>query len=256
MSVQSVHRAIDILSLFSPARPWLGVTEISQALDLPKPTIHGLIQTLVKRGFLTQDPDSRKYSLGLSIYELGTILAGSLRINQVAAEPAQRLARQSGLVARVAIWDSESVLVTLNLFPQASEPIPNNLGPRLPAYCSAVGKAVLAFLPPEQLDAYMKNVRFMPFTPNTITTKKRLRDDLKAARKVGFSRESGEFLQGLACIGAPLLDRNGGPVGSISLSGAPGEMTDSVVAEQASNLLRIAREISGYLGYRISASTF
>ena len=252
MSVQSVHRAIDILSLFSTARPMLGVTEISQALDLPKPTIHGLIQTLVKRGFLTQDPDSRKYSLGLSIYELGTILTGSLRINQVAAEPAQRLARQSGLVARVAIWDQESVLVTLNLFPQASEPVPNNLGPRLPAYCSAVGKAVLAFLPPEELAAYLKNIRFMSFTPNTITTKKRLREDLKAARKLGYSRESGEFLQGLACFGAPLLDRSGGPVGSISLSGAPGEMTDSVEAEQAPNLMKIAREISGYLGYRMS----
>jgi IclR family KDG regulon transcriptional repressor len=251
MSVQSVHRAIDILSLFSTARPWLGVTEISQALNLPKPTIHGLLKTLASRGFLTKDPDSRKYSLGLNIYELGTILAGSLRVNQVAAEPAQRLARQTGLVARVAIWDHETVLVTMNLFPQASEPMPNNLGPRLPAYCSAVGKAVLAFLPPDELTAYMKKVQFMSFTPNTITTKKQLREDLKTARKFGYSSESGEFLLGLACIGAPLFDRSGGPVGSISLSGAPGEMTDDVAAARAPELLAIAREISGYLGYQI-----
>jgi DNA-binding IclR family transcriptional regulator len=254
MSVQSVHRAIDILTLFSTVRPHLGVTEISQELNLPKPTIHGLIQTLVSRGFLTQDPDSRKYSLGLNIYELGVILAGSLRINQVAAEPAQRLARRTGLVGRVAIWDHESVLVTLNLFPKASEPMPNNLGPRLPAYCSAVGKAVLAFLPPDELTAYLKVVRFMSFTPNTITTKKRLRDDLKDARKLGYSSESGEFLLGLACIASPLFDRSGKPVGSISLSGSPGEMTDDVVTARAPELLAIAREISGYLGYRITAS--
>ena len=82
MSIQSVDRALQILALFSHRSPVLGVTEISRALGLSKGTVHGLIRTLLQQGFLQQDLPSRKYRLGLKIYELGIILAGTLEINQ------------------------------------------------------------------------------------------------------------------------------------------------------------------------------
>ena len=85
MGIQSVHRALDILSLFSAAQPRLGITEMSNVLGLPKATVHGLVRTLVQRGFLYQDIETRKYRLGLTIYELGTILAGTLKSNPCVA---------------------------------------------------------------------------------------------------------------------------------------------------------------------------
>src|SRR4030042_447465 len=98
IGIQSVNRAIAILSLFTPRRPRLGITEISRMLNLPKATIYGLAHTLLKAGFLQQDPETRKYQLGLKIYEMGIILAGNFEINQKAIGPANKLAKSVSLV--------------------------------------------------------------------------------------------------------------------------------------------------------------
>jgi len=87
MKIQSVHRAMQVLSLFSLDKTRLGISEIGRALYLHKATVQGLVQTLAQEGFLEQDRGTRKYQLGLKIYELGVILAGSLEINQKASNP-------------------------------------------------------------------------------------------------------------------------------------------------------------------------
>ncbi|MFH1349502.1 MAG: helix-turn-helix domain-containing protein, partial [Pseudomonadota bacterium] len=88
MIIQSVHRAMQVLGLFSLSTPRLGISEISRALGLHKGTVQGLIRTLVHEGFLQQDQETRKYQLGFKIYELGLIMAGSLEVNQKASNPA------------------------------------------------------------------------------------------------------------------------------------------------------------------------
>ncbi len=153
MAIQSVKRALGILSLFSPTTSRLSIKEISELMDLPKPTVHGLVKTLFEDGFLMQDDDTRKYSLGLSIYELGTYLSSSLKINQLGATPVQRLAKNIGLMTRIALWDAPMALVTLNLFPDMDTPQFQQLGPKVPAYCTAIGKAVLFTLTEDKLKA-------------------------------------------------------------------------------------------------------
>ena len=250
MTIQSVHRAIDILSLFSVTQPRLGITDMSRSLGLPKPTVHGLVQTLMQRGFLTQDPETKKYSVGMRIFELGTILAGSLKINQVAAAPTQRLASETGLAARIAIWDEDSVLVTLNLFPAARNIQFNQLGPRVPAYCTAIGKAILAWLPEAGLDAYLKQVVFIKFTQHTLDNKAALLEDLDQVRRRGYAEDREEYLMGLACISLPLFDYTGRPVGSVSLSGSSSQIFDQPIEEKARYLSQTAMEISRYLGHQ------
>ncbi|MFP4453691.1 MAG: IclR family transcriptional regulator, partial [Desulfobacterales bacterium] len=114
MSVQAVERALKILTLFSHRQPVLGISELSRMMDLPKGTVHGLIRTLVKHGFLKQDEQTRKYRLGLKIHELGIVLSGTLELNQKAAGPCHQLSRRTGLLSRIGIWDGGSVVITLN----------------------------------------------------------------------------------------------------------------------------------------------
>ena len=151
MSIQSVDRALRILALFSHRHPVLGVSEISRALELPKGTVHGLVRTLFQQGFLQQDLPTRKYRLGLKIYELGIILAGTLEVNQKAAGPVTQLAKRTQFLCRVAIWDGDSVVITHNVYPRPRAVLPHQIGPRVHAYCSAVGKAGLAFLEKDEL---------------------------------------------------------------------------------------------------------
>jgi DNA-binding IclR family transcriptional regulator len=227
----------------------MGVAQISRNLSLPKGTVHGLVRTLVQHGFLTQDPTTRKYRLGLRIHELGMVLAGTLELNLKAAGPCQQLAKRSQLVARVAIWDGDAVVITLNIYPAARPVLPHQIGPRVHAYCSATGKAVLGFLDEVSLKAYLDRTTLVPFTPTTITTKKRLLEDLRAVRERGYSIDREEAVADLACMGAPLFERSGMVAGSLSLSGPPSRVLGKRMETLAEGLVRTAAEISRCMGY-------
>lgn len=249
MSIQSVDRALQIMSLFSNRCPVLGVTEISRAVGLSKGTVHGLIRTLLQQGFLQQDAPTRKYRLGLKIYEMGMILAGTLEINQKATGPLNQLVKATQLVGRVAIWDGDSVVITSDAHPRPRAVIPHQFGPRVHAYCSALGKAILAFQDKAHLDEYFKRTSLVTFTPSTVTRKELLVAELEESRRKGYAIDREEAVQGVGCIGAPVFQYDGQVAGSISLSGAVhrvlGERTDTIAEE----VIKTAAEISRYLGY-------
>jgi len=249
MSIQSVNRAISILFLFTNRRPRLGITEISRILNLPKGTVHGLVRTLVSVGFLQQDIETRKYQLGLKIYEMGTNLVANLEINQKAVGPANSLAKSVKLVSRIAIWDGDSAIITLNVDPRSNSLFVFQVGPRIPAYCSSVGKALLAFLNEEELDAYLQRTELVPYTAKTITQKEKLLRDLEKTRQRGYSIDQGETMLDLACIGAPIYGRSGRLEASLSLSGNPNRFQIKQLKGLDEKLLKTAGEISRTMGY-------
>jgi IclR family KDG regulon transcriptional repressor len=249
MGIQSVNRAIAILSLFNNRRPRLGITEISHILNLPKGTVYGLASTLLNAGFLQQDLETRKYQLGLKIYEMGTTLAGNLEINQKAVSPANKLAKSVKLVSRIAIWDGDSALITLNVDPRSNSLFVFQVGPRIPAYCSSVGKALLAFLNYEELEAYLGRTDLVPYTAKTITQKERLLRELEKTRQRGYSIDRGETMLDLACIGAPIFGRGGHLEASLSLSGNLDNFQRKQLKDLSEKLLKTAGEISRSMGY-------
>ena len=256
LGIQSVNRAITILSLFSHRRPRLGITEISRILNLPKGTVHGLVRTLLNAGFLQQEPETRKYQLGLKLYEMGITLAVNLEINQKAVGLANKLAKSVSLVSRIAIWDGDSALITLNIDPRSNSLFVHQIGPRIPAYCSSVGKAILAFLNNEELNAYLSRTELIPYTPKTITQKERLLNELEETRQRGYSIDQEETTLGLVCIGAPIFGKGGHLEASISLSGDPGRFRKKQLKGLCEKLIKTAGEISRSMGYFPEALRF
>jgi DNA-binding IclR family transcriptional regulator len=149
----------------------------------------------------------------------------------------------------VAIWDGDAVVTTLNIYPAARPVLPHQIGPRVHAYCSATGKAVLAFLDEVSLKAYLERTKLVPFTPSTITTKTRLLEDLRGVRERGYSIDREEAVEDLACIGAPLFERDGVVAGSLSLSGPPGRVLGKRMVTLAEALVNTAAEISRHMRY-------
>ena len=179
MIIQSVDRALDILSLFSYAKPRWGITDIALAMNLPKGTIHNIVSTLDSGGFLKKDEETRKYCLGPKLFSLGTIMGGTLEINQKASGPAHSLAERTGLVCRIAIWDHDAALVTMEVAPRNYKALAQRLGPRVAAYCSAIGKSLLAYLTSSEIRVYLDQTELVPFTPNTITREDLLLEELE-----------------------------------------------------------------------------
>jgi DNA-binding IclR family transcriptional regulator len=253
MSIQSLIRAAEILGLYTNARPVLGISEMAQLLGLAQPTVHGLVKTLVLVGFLEREEESRKYRLGHRLYELGTLMTESLEITQKAAPVAQRLAAQTGLYCRVAIRRGDSVLVTTLAYTKEAGTNMHEIGPSVPAYCNALGKAILAHLAPQELDIYLKKNPLIAYTPYTITDKEKLKGELKEYRKKGYFITRQELRLGRSGLAAPIFQRGGILVGAMSISGDPADVLDSRQKVLAAQIIAAAGEVSNSMGYRIVA---
>lgn len=250
MAIQSVHRALKILSLFSHGKPRLGISEISQSLGLHKGTVQSLVRTLAEDGFLDRDQETQKYQLGLRIYELGVIQGANLGINRSASVPAQELARKTGKLVRIGVWHEESVLITLNAYPETRQNF-REFGVRLPAYCTAMGKAFLAFLEKEELDAYFDKIELIPYTGHTIVHREELLKELLETRKRGHSLNREEHMLFRKAIGAPIFGPEGQQVASLGLVMDPDHSDDDEenAGVRVREVLITAYEISQSMGY-------
>ena len=250
MRIQSLDRAIGILNLFRNTRNSIGISEMAAALDLAKTTVHGLVSTLEQNGFLLKDAATRKYRLGFALYELGSIQMSHLEINQRAASPLQNLANQLNRICRVAIWDRYSIMVTMTVQPQGHESTIRQFGPRLPGYCTALGKAILANLPSSDLAQYLDQTDLTAYTPNTIIDRQLLEDDLRSVKERGFSISDQEVLLHQVGLGAPVLSTGGEVAGAISTRLGVDELDTDFMKNAAVGLMRTANEISLEMGYQ------
>jgi DNA-binding IclR family transcriptional regulator len=240
---------MSILNLFkSNPRP-LSLAEIADSLGLIKTTVHTIVKTLEKNGFLLKDPSTRRYQLGFSLFELGTIQAASLEINQRAAAHLRPLANEAAQVCRVGIWDSDSVFITMTFEPLGANSLTRQLGPRLPGYCTALGKAILANFRQDRIADYLNRVELRSYTPHTIVDRQALMDDFEAIRQRGYSIANMEILPYQAGIGAPIRNATGEVVGAVSLRLNPEDLNSEVLDIRASRILRAAYDISIDMGW-------
>jgi len=251
MSIQSINRAIEILNLFRENRSQLGLSEIAELVGLVKTTVFTIVKTLVENGFLYQDVYSKKYSLGISLFELGMRQAGNLEINKVAVNPMHQLSNDTSSYCRLAIWDASSVFITMTVHPQGMDSHTRQLGPRLPAYCTALGKAMLAHMPPDTINTYLDETEITAYTDYTIIDRNELLNDFQATRKRAYAISNKEILLHQVGIGAPVFNEKGSVTGAVSIQLNPEEVNLEKIEKVASRLLRATFQISSDLGYHI-----
>lgn len=174
---------------------------------------------------------------------------GGLEINTRAARHAQGLADRSKLDARIGIWDNGTVLITYLAVPRSEDHISHQIGPRVPAYCSAIGKALLANLDAARLKEYLRDVQLQRHTRSTLVTREALRADLEATRERGYSVSREEMIPGLAALGAPVFGRNRELVGAISISETPRIVLGERLERLGYELGCAAADISREMGY-------
>jgi len=248
-SSQSLERGLAILGSFSPERSALGISELAKRLGLTRSTTHRYVATLARLGFLDQDETTRKYRLGIRVLDLGFAVLGSLELREIAAPYLQRLTAATGHTSNLAIRDDTDVILIDRIRgrPCRYHHFEFNLhvGSRLPSYCSATGKALLAFLPPHELDELLDRVELLPRGPRTLVSRTALVAELAQVRRTGFAFNDEELESGLRSIAVPVRSRAGTVVAAINLAApwSPAAMSD-LVDQFGPVLQATARQIS------------
>jgi len=244
--IQSVARAIQILECFNQYKE-LGVSEISKMMELHKSTTFGLISTLENYNFLEQNKDTGKYKLGNEIFRLGTKVNTDLLC--IASPYLNDLVIRCQETVNLVAHDDCTVLYLKKVESPHSMRICTKDGEKLPIYCTAVGKAILAYLEDDEINDIMSRIKFVKFTDKTITDMDAFLQQLKKVRQRGYAEDFEELEIGLVCVAAPIFDHLNKPIAGISVSGPATRMTDKLRLEIAEILHKYTLEISRKLGY-------
>jgi DNA-binding IclR family transcriptional regulator len=243
-TIQSVDRAARILKVLASGPRRLGVSEIADRLGLTRPTVHGLLQTLQAHGFVEQDRDSDKYQLGAGLLQLGN---SYLDLNELRARSlvhAERLATRADAAVRVGVMHSANVVIVHHVFRPDTTLQILEVGAELPLHASALGKAMLAFMPESALADLLADP--LPRLTSRTLAPKALREELGGVRERGFARERDEAILGESSIAAPIFDHSGHAVGAIGVVGdtdrimrrGPAKQLGAAVAEAARGVSR------------------
>jgi IclR family transcriptional regulator, pca regulon regulatory protein len=248
-SSQSLERGLAILTAFTPDQPALGISELAQRLDLTRSTTHRYVATLAKIGFLDQDDATRKYRLGIRVLDLGFSVLGALGLREIAAPHLQRLTAASGHTSNLAIRDDTDVILIDRFRGRPGRyhhlEFSLHIGSRIPSYCSATGKALLAFVPQPDLNELLDRIELLPRGPRTITGRAALTAELSHTRRTGIAVNDEELEGGLRSIAVPIKSRCGEVVAAINLAipWSPVAMSE-LIDQFAPDLQATGRQIS------------
>lgn len=219
--IQSIERAAAVLRLLARGPGPLGVGEIATALDLAKPTAHGILRTLLGVGFVDQDALTGKYLLGPAIGELGTDRLDVNELRSRAIHRADALASRSGESVRIAVARDTGITVIHHVFRPDNSEQALAVGEVLPAHATALGKVLLAY------DAAAESGALQGFTHRTITERDELDRAIAEVRRRGWADEVEEHRSGEAGIAAPIRARGGLVVAAIGITGPVDRLCDN-----------------------------
>jgi IclR family KDG regulon transcriptional repressor len=244
--IQSVDRALSILLAFDETVTELGVSELGRRTQLNKVTAYRLIQTLEARGFLRQNPETGRYRLGLTCWQLGT-MAVRRDLREVSRRHLQELMERTQESVVLSVPDGFDVVYVERL--ESPQPVGSKslVGRRAPAYCIASGKALLSTLLPAELDRLLPD-HLPSLTPTTITDPERLRAELIQIHTQGYALNRGERQTDVSGLAAPIFDHTGRALAATGLSVPAMRMTDEAIDQWIPLVIQAAWAISLELG--------
>jgi len=244
----SVERAFDLLDRIASAGPE-GITlgGLAGEVRTAKSTTHRYVATLIELGAVRRDPLGRLH-LGLKLIELAGALLDADDLPSVADPILKDLVAATGETVHLGLPSDGDVVYIAKVESPQSIRLVSRLGARVPMYCSAMGKALLASLDEEALQALLKRPRETR-TKHTIVGEAELRAELERIRQRGFAIDDEENEAGVRCIGAAIVDARGEPLGAISISAPAARMTLARARQTAPGVVRAGNEIARRLGH-------
>lgn len=248
MSVQSIDRTFDIIELLSREPRSIPMTEIGRRLDLHKSTVHRLLTTLRKRGYVEKEEETGNYKLGLGFVELASLYLNSLELKTEAIPFLNQLTKATGQTTFLAIMDEAEVVYMDKVETYHSLRRYTIIGKRLPMHTTSLGKAMLSGLKDSEIEALYPDRKLQLITKKTIPTFDILMKEIKQIRERGWAIDDEENEKGTRCVGAPIYDYRDRVIAAISLAWDINVHPDLTWTDNASLVVKCAADISNKNG--------
>lgn len=252
-SAVTLERGLAILAMFGRERGPLGLTEVARRVEMRPNTAHRYLRTLRNLGYLRQDSRTLKYRLDVKAADLGLAAINSLDARETARPHLRRLCEDWGVTVNMAVRDGAEIVYVERIIGKRSMDLPISVGSRQPAYCTSMGKVLLAFMDEADLEKTLREIDLVSRGPKTITDPLKLAVELGRVRKNGYAINNEELARGLRSVAAPIRDAADSVIAAINLHASPfssEEIRDSLAPAVVATGDAISRE----LGARSSAA--
>ncbi len=241
--IRAVDRALDILLCFSKQTPQLTMTQIAEQVGMNKSTVHRLLGTLEKKRFVQRDQATGLYQLGIRLLQMAYLTLEQSDLRHCAASYLRRLCEQHRETITLSVLDDADVVFLEVVESQQRVKLAASTGQRLPAFATAAGKAMLAYLPEQTVEKYIER-GMQQFTSQTIQTPEFFFKDLDQTRVRGFAISKQEYEDEINAVAAPILDPTGRPIAAITVAGPAYRLLPERMNEIGPMIVATAREIA------------
>ncbi|MDR3673145.1 MAG: IclR family transcriptional regulator C-terminal domain-containing protein [Holophaga sp.] len=246
--VSAAARALAVLEQLSHQRA-IGLEELTRAVKLAKPTVYRFLLTLQELGYVRRT-DGEHWAITFKLFNIGSHALDHLDLPAVARPVAEDLAEDLGETVHMGILEEDSAVYVMKIESRYTIRMYSRVGRRIPLYCTAIGKCLLAFATEEGREAALRGVRLLAFTKKTLATRTALYAELDRIRTQGFALDDEEHEEGIQCIGAPVFDQAGSIMAAISVSWPGFRYRCGEESEKIDRVKESAARISALLGYR------
>ncbi len=246
---QSLKRGLRIIEVIATIGSSATLAEIARKTALPRSTAHHLLHALVEFGYLVQDGGARTYTLAAKLFRLtGSTWTGE-QLAEIAMPYLDELSRRTGEGTSLAVLRDGAVTVIAKREPEGPVRVVQEVGARRPIYCTAVGKALAAWLPEQELSGIIRRTVFGRLTPNTIISPTAFRREMARIRATGFAIDNEEHIEGIRCIATAVRDHSGEVRASLCVVGPKNRLPQRRLAEIRQVLAAVSADLSARLGH-------
>ncbi len=247
---RTVGKALKILDCMTDEEGSFSTSDLARRCAISRPTAYRLLSTLMHYGYVRQDTNADdKYTLGYKILKLASIQLERLELRPQAHSFLKGLSDETNETAHLAVLDGDAVVYIEKVESKQAVRMHSLVGNRNPLHCTALGKAVLAYLPADEQRRMLSMIPLKKRTPHTITKRSELQKHLRQVCQQGFAIDDMENEEGIRCVGAPILDHTGKPIAAISVSGPAYRLDLNRLYDLGSRVRDSAAAISREIGY-------
>lgn len=253
-SVPSLERALLLLEVLAKSANGLTLSQLARQLELPKSSLHCLLLTFERAGYLYREEQTGRFRFGLKLHGLASLAITGIPLRRVATPFLHALAQRTRMTTHMAILEQGEAVLVEKVEPLGMPRLATWVGKRMDLHCTALGKALIADLAEEDLDRLLQRQTLLRHNENTIVSPRKLKENLAHVRRQGFSLDDEEEEIGSRCIGAPIHGMGGRVEAAISIAGTVTQVDGERLAVLAVDVKRTAEQIEHRLAAEAAAS--